>query len=159
MLNLSFEKLGGGTLSGPQGFGKPTLVVNTASECGFTPQYAELQQLWRRYGGRGLMVLGVPSNDFGGQEPGDAARVLDFCTTHYGVSFPLAQKASIAGPNRHPFYQSVAEALGEDQLPRWNFHKYLVSAEGELLGTWPSKVPPMAKEIIEAIEAALTVQE
>lgn len=156
MMNLGFERLEGGRLTGPTGFGKPTLVVNTASECGYTPQYSELQRLWRTYRERGLVVLGVPSNDFGAQEPGDSAKILDFCTTNYGIDFPLAAKAVItARAGRHPFYQAVADALGEDQLPRWNFHKYLVSGRGELLGSWPSRVSPLAREIVEAIEAAL----
>ena len=154
-LALAFERLEGGTLSTAAGFGKPVLVVNTASECGYTPQYSELQRLWRRYRERGLVVLGVPSNDFGGQEPGDAPRILEFCQRGYGVDFPLAAKAVITGADRHPFYQSVADALGEDQLPRWNFHKYLVGRDGALLGSWPSRVSPLAPEITEAIEAAL----
>lgn len=155
MINLSFSKLGGGKLTGPTGFGKPTLVVNTASACGYTPQYAELQQLWDRYRERGLVVLGVPCNDFGAQEPGDAAGIGAFCQKNYGVSFPLADKTVITGTPRHPFYEAVARAIGEDQLPRWNFHKYLVDGSGELAGAWPSKVSPLAKEIIAAIETAL----
>lgn len=155
MLSLAFEKLGGGALTGPTGFGKPTLVVNTASECGYTPQYSDLQRLWRQYRDRGLVVLGVPSNDFGGQEPGDAPKILSFCTLHYGVDFPLAAKAVITASDRHPFYASVARALGEDQLPRWNFHKYLVDGKGELAGSWPSKVSPLSPEITGAIESVL----
>jgi glutathione peroxidase len=156
MMNLGFDKLGGGRLTSPAGFGKPTLVVNTASECGYTPQYAELQQLWDRYRERGLVVLGVPCNDFGAQEPDAAGAILDFCTTNFGVTFPLAAKAGITGAaTRHPFYRSVAEALGEEHLPRWNFHKFLVGADGELVAGWPSKVSPLAKEITDAIEAAL----
>jgi glutathione peroxidase len=155
MLSLGFNGLDGGRLTGPTGFGKATLVVNTASACGYTPQYAELQQLWDRYRDRGLVVLGVPCNDFGAQEPGDAAQIGAFCQKNYGVSFPLAEKAVITREPRHPFYQSVARAIGEDQLPRWNFHKYLVGADGELLGAWPSKVSPLAPEVTAAIEAAL----
>jgi len=154
-VNLGFDKLEGGVLTPPSGPGTPMLVVNTASECGFTPQYAELQQLWERYGKRGLMVVGVPCNDFGAQEPGSVDAIRGFCTRNYGVTFPLAAKAAITGRNPHPFYQGVAAELGEDQLPRWNFHKYLVSAEGELLGAWPSKVAPMSREITDAIDAAL----
>ena len=154
-LDLAFGKLGGGTLAGAGGFGKPTLVVNTASECGYTPQYAELEKLWRQYRDRGLVVLGVPCNDFGAQEPGDAAQIGAFCQKTYGVTFPLAEKAVITGTPRHPFYASVARAIGEDQLPRWNFHKYLVGADGALLGAWPSKVSPLAREITDAIEEAL----
>lgn len=155
MVTLEFGGLDGGILRGPGGFGRATLVVNTASACGYTPQYAELQQLWERYRPRGLVVLGVPCNDFGAQEPGDAAQIRSFCQQHYGVSFPLAGKVSITGPERHPFYRSVAEAIGEENLPRWNFHKYLVAADGTLLGSWPSKVAPLSKEITDAIDAAL----
>jgi len=156
MLNLAFEKLEGGSLTGPKGFGKPTLVVNTASECGFTPQYAGLQKLWDTYRERGLVVLGVPCNDFGAQEPGDATQIHSFCEKNYGVTFPLAAKARILDKGaRHAFYQSVAEVVGEENLPRWNFHKYLVSASGELLGAWPSKVSPLSGDITSAVEAAL----
>jgi glutathione peroxidase len=155
MVNLAFERLGGGTLTGPNGFGAPTLVVNTASECGYTPQYAALQKLWEKYRDRGLVVLGVPCNDFGAQEPGDARQIGAFCEKNYGVTFPLADKVTITGPARHPFYRAVAAELGEDQLPRWNFHKYLVGRDGTLLGAWPSKVSPLSKEITDAIDAAL----
>jgi glutathione peroxidase len=155
MLDLAFTRLDGGALTGPAGFGKPTLVVNTASECGYTPQYAALQKVWDKYRERGLVVLGVPCNDFGAPAPGDAARIAGFCEKNYGVNFPLADKAVITGSGRHPFYQSVAQAIGEDQLPRWNFHKYLVDAKGELLGAWPSKVSPLSKEITDAIEQVL----
>ena len=156
MINLEFDQLGGGNRTGAAGFGKPTLVVNTASECGYTPQYAELQQLWERYRERGLVVLGVPCNDYGAQEPGEGPQIGAFCQKNYGVTFPLTAKAGITGAaTRHPFYQSVAQALGEENLPRWNFHKFLVGANGELLGGWPSKVSPLAKEITDAVEAAL----
>jgi glutathione peroxidase len=155
-LKLAFEKLGGGKLTGAGGFGKPTLVVNTASECGYTPQYKELQALWRKYRDRGLVVLGVPCNDFGAQEPGDAPQIGTFCQKNYGVDFPLTAKVQIVSKGgRHPFYQSVADELGEDQLPRWNFHKYLVGKDGALLGSWPSKVSPEDKAITDAIDAAL----
>jgi glutathione peroxidase len=156
VLNLGFDKLEGGRLTGPTGFGKATLIVNVASECGYTPQYAELQQLWERYRERGLVVLGVPCNDFGAQEPGSPAQIAAFCQKNYGVTFPLAAKAGIVkAAGRHPFYESVAGALGEDQLPRWNFHKFLVGADGELHGAWPSKISPLAAEITTAIEEML----
>ena len=155
MMNLAFQKLSGGVLCSYKGFGKPTLVVNTASACGYTPQYAALQKLHEAYGPRGLVVVGVPCNDFGEQEPGSAAEIGTFCTAHFGVTFPMAEKVSITSVPRHPFYESIQEAAGEDALPRWNFHKYLISRTGELIGSWPSKISPLSKEITEAIEAAL----
>lgn len=136
--------------------GKLLLVVNTASACGYTPQYAGLQVLWERYRSRGLQVLAVPCNDFGAQEPDSDGEISAFCASRFQVTFPLAAKAGILdAAGRHPFYAAVDELLGEAGLPRWNFHKYLVSADGTLLGSWPSKVPPDDGEILQAIEAAL----
>src|SRR3954454_23610123 len=98
----------------------PVLVVNTASQCGYTPQYAGLQQLWTEFHGRGLTIIGVPSNDFGGQEPGDAKAIAETAQHTYGVAFPIAAKTAVKGPNAHPFYKWAAEARPKD-LPRWNF--------------------------------------
>lgn len=134
--------------------GKPVLVVNTASFCGYTPQYKGLEALWRRYKDRGLVLLGVPSNDFGGQEPGSAAEIKAFCET-YDVSFPLAGKAKVTGTDAHPFYRWIAAELGDAGVPRWNFHKYLVDGEGLLVGAWPSAVTPESAEITGAVEATL----
>lgn len=137
--------------------GKAVLVVNTASACGFTPQYAGLQALWARFGGRGLSVLAVPCNDFGAQEPGGNESIKSFCESRYQVTFPLAAKAQIVDAgSRHPFYTAIAATLGEAQLPRWNFHKFLVRADGELLGAWPSKVALDAPELLTAVESALS---
>ena len=152
-LSLDFESLEGGTLKPA---GKAVLVVNTASECGYTPQYAELQQLWEKFRSRGLVVLGVPCNDFGAQEPGNAELIGAFCQKNFGVTFPLTAKVEILNARtRHPFYSAVATALGEDQLPRWNFHKYLIGADGTLLGGWPPKVAPLSAEITAAVEQSL----
>lgn len=131
------------------------LIVNTASECGFTPQYAELQVLWRRYRDRGLVVVGVPSNDFGQQEPGDEAAIKAFCRGRYRVDFPLTAKERVIGEGAHPFYRWIASELGESGTPRWNFHKYLIAPDGSLAGVWPSKVSPLDPEITEALEALL----
>ena len=134
--------------------GKPVLVVNTASFCGFTPQYADLEAVWRKFKGRGLVVLGVPSNDFGGQEPGAAAEIKKFCET-YDVSFPLSRKEAVIGPEAHPFYRWIAAELGEGGAPRWNFHKYLVDGAGHLVGAWPSAIKPTSSEIIAALEETI----
>lgn len=135
--------------------GRAVLIVNTASECGFTPQYAGLQRLWESYREHGLVVLGVPSNDFGRQEPGDEAAIRSFCTANYGVDFPMTAKQAVIGAAAHPFYRWIERTLGEGHAPRWNFHKYLIDPEGELAGAWPAKVTPLSPEIVEAIEDAL----
>ena len=134
--------------------GRPVFVVNTASFCGYTPQYADLETLWGRYKDRGLVVLGVPSNDFGKQEPGSAKEIKAFCET-YDVSFPLTEKQNVTGGDAHPLYKWIAAELGEAGVPRWNFHKYLIDANGELAGAWPSRVPPTSPEVVQAVEAAL----
>jgi glutathione peroxidase len=136
--------------------GRPVLIVNTASYCGYTPQYAGLEALWQRYRDRGLVVLGVPSNDFGRQEPGSAAEIKEFCATNYRVDFPLAEKCRVVGGEAHPFYRWVAEELGEAGAPRWNFHKYLVGPDGRLEGAWPAQVDPTDRRITEEIDRLLT---
>lgn len=135
--------------------GDPILLVNTASECDTTPQYAGLQRLHERYADRGLLVLGVPSNDFGEQEPGDDATIRAFCEQQYGVTFPLAAKQKVIPPDEHPLYAAVAVELGDMGRPTWNFHKFLFAGDGELAGLWDSRTPPEADEIIEAVEALL----
>ncbi|HVA14303.1 MAG TPA: glutathione peroxidase [Stellaceae bacterium] len=150
--DFSFRKIDGGALPLAAWRGKPVLVVNTASECGFTPQYAGLETLWQRYRDRGFVLLGVPSNDFGGQEPGGDAEIHDFCSKNFAVDFPLAAKEPVTGANAHPFYQWVASVGG---APRWNFHKYLVTADGTLAGAWPSRVAPDDPVLTGAIKTAL----
>jgi glutathione peroxidase len=136
--------------------GRPVLIVNTASFCGYTPQYRDLEALWQRYRDRGLVVLGVPSNDFGEQEPGSAAEIKQFCETNYQVDFPLTEKYRVVGGAAHPFYRWVAAQLGEGGTPRWNFHKYLVGPDGQLAGTWPTHIRPSDAAIAAEIENALT---
>ena len=153
--DYSFKSIDGAALPLAAYRGKAVLVVNTASFCGFTPQYKELEALWRKYRKRGLVVLGVPSNDFGQQEPGSAAEIKSFCATNYAIDFPLAGKERVIGPEAHPFYRWVAAELGEDAAPRWNFHKYLVGPDGALAGMWPSRVSPGSAEIAREIEALL----
>lgn len=156
--DFSFESLnandGSGEIALRDFAGHAVLVVNTASFCGFTPQYEGLEALWQRERDNGLVVLGVPSNDFGAQEPGSAEDIAQFCASNYSVSFPMTAKVPVIGGHAHPFYAWIAEELGEDAAPKWNFHKYLIGADGELAGAWPSKVEPLSEEIAGAIEAA-----
>ena len=153
--DFSFSSIDGGPLPLSGFKGKAVLVVNTASECGFTPQYADLQRLWEQYRERGLVVLGVPSNDFGAQEPGDEPAIAAFCREKYAVDFPMTAKVAVIGAGAHPFYQWIAETLGEDAAPRWNFHKYLVDGNGDLVAMWPSKVEPMSRQILDDIDTTL----
>ncbi|HEY5836787.1 glutathione peroxidase [Streptomyces sp.] len=138
--------------------GKALLVVNVASKCGLTPQYEGLERLQKRYADRGFTVLGVPCNQFGGQEPGTAEEIQTFCSTTYGVSFPLLEKADVNGANRHPLYAELArvpDASGEAGDITWNFEKFLVSAEGEVVARFRPGTEPEAAEVTGAIEAQL----
>ena len=132
--------------------GKVVLVVNVASECGFTPQYAGLQKLYAEQKDRGLVVLGFPCNQFGGQEPGTAAQIETFCQKNYGVTFPLFEKLDVKGAGKAPLYQFLTAKLGE---PAWNFHKYLVGKDGQVIQAFSSKVAPDSPELKAAIEAAI----
>jgi len=135
--------------------GKPVLVVNVASFCGFTPQYAELQKLHETYGPKGLVVLGVPSNDFGAQEPKTEPEIAKFCETSFGVTFPMTSKQKVVGGDAHALYRWISSEAGEGAAPKWNFHKYLIGKDGKLAGAWPSKVSPMSAEITGPIEKML----
>jgi glutathione peroxidase len=138
--------------------GKVTLVVNVASKCGLTPQYTGLEELHDKYKDRGFSVLGVPCNQFGGQEPGSADEIATFCSTTYGVTFPMTEKVDVNGDGRHPLYAELtatADAAGEAGDVQWNFEKFLVSPSGEIVGRFRPMVPPDADELVSAIEAAL----
>jgi glutathione peroxidase len=135
--------------------GKAVLVVNTASLCGFTRQYGDLQAVWERYRDRGLVVLGVPSNDFGGQEPGTEAEIKTFCEVNFDVVFPLTGKVRVSGDDAHPFYRWAARELGVAAVPRWNFHKYLVAPDGRLVDWFSTVTEPTAPRVLRAIEANL----
>ena len=135
--------------------GSTVLVVNTASECGYTPQYEELEALWQAYRDKGLVVLGVPSNDFGGQEPGTASEIATFCKLNYGVTFPLADKTVVKGEGAHPFYRWAGEQAGMLGRPKWNFHKYLIGADGRFIDWFSTPTKPMGPKIKAAVEKAL----
>jgi glutathione peroxidase len=155
---FSFAGLEGGEIKLADHAGKPILVVNTASLCGFTPQYAGLQQLWERYRQRGLMIVGVPSNDFGGQEPGGAADITKTAHGEYGVGFPLAAKAQVKGASPHPFYKWAASERPLE-TPRWNFHKYLVGRDGHIAAVFATDIEPMDARVINAIVKELPAPE
>lgn len=151
---FSFSGIEGGDIRLADYAGKPILVVNTASQCGYTPQFTGLQQLWTRYRERGLVIVAVPSNDFGGQEPGTAADILRTAHEDYRVSFPIVTKTEVRGKNPHPFYKWAA-AERPLETPRWNFHKYLIGRDGHVAAVFPTEIEPMDARVINAVVAQL----
>jgi glutathione peroxidase len=138
--------------------GKALLVVNVASKCGLTPQYASLERLHERYADRGFAVVGFPCNQFGEQEPGSAEEIAEFCSANYGVTFPMFEKIDVNGEGRHPVYTELTalpDAEGEAGDIQWNFEKFLVSADGKAIARFRPMVEPEASEVVSAIEAAL----
>jgi glutathione peroxidase len=138
--------------------GRVMLVVNTASFCGYTPQYEALQKVHEMYKARGFTVLGVPSGDFKGQEYGSNKEIAQFCESKFGIRFPMAEKANVIGPQAAPFYRWAVAELGPDNAPKWNFHKYLVGRDGKLIAAFPSKVKPDDPQVTAAIEKALAAK-
>jgi glutathione peroxidase len=135
--------------------GRVVLLVNTASECGYTPQYQGLEKLWLDYKDKGLVVVGVPCNDFGGQEPGEASEIATFCEVNYGVTFPLAAKTVVSGNAADPLYVWAGDKAGMLGKPSWNFHKYLFGRDGEFIDWFSTPTKPESAKIVAAIEKAL----
>ena len=135
--------------------GSAVLLVNTASECGFTGQYDGLEKLWETYKDKGLVIVGVPSNDFGGQEPGKAEEIATFCKLNYGVTFPLADKAVVKGTDAIPVYAWANNRAGMMGSPKWNFHKYLFGRDGQFIDWFSSPTEPMSNKLTAAVEKAL----
>ena len=153
--DFAFTSIDGQPLPLAQFRGRPLLVVNTASFCGYTYQYEDLEALSKRYRDRGLVVIGVPSNDFGQQEPGSTKEIKEFCESKYSVDFLLTDKQDVIGPNAHPFFRWIAAELGDAGTPRWNFHKYLVGPDGSIEGAWPSAVRPTDAAVTDEIDRLL----
>jgi glutathione peroxidase len=152
---FSFAGLEGDAIRLADYAGKPIMVVNTASLCGFAPQYAGLEQLFARFHDRGLMIIGVPSNDFGGQEPGGPAEISETANKEYGVTFPLSAKADVKGPNAHPFYKWAATERPQE-TPKWNFHKYLIGSDGYISEVFPTEVEPTDPRVVDAVAKELS---
>ncbi len=153
--DFSFQSIDGKDLPLSSFRGKVLLVVNTASLCGFTDQYRALQAVYQKYEAAGLVVIGVPSNDFGGQEPKAEKDVKAFCEGAFGVTFPLTAKYPVRGSSAHPFYRWASDTLGPMNAPWWNFHKYLVGRDGKLVTAFGTRTTPDAKDVLQAIEAEL----
>ncbi|MGH7003215.1 MAG: glutathione peroxidase [Alphaproteobacteria bacterium] len=135
--------------------GKVVLLVNTASFCGYTGQYEDLQKLWQRYRAKGFVILGVPANDFGAQEPGSNETIKSFCETNYGVDFPLLEKHKVVGPDAHPLFRWAAAQTGPAGVPRWNFHKILIGRDGRFVAWFSTRTKPLDGDVTKAIEGVL----
>ena len=156
--DYTLPSIDGGELDLAAFEGQPLLLVNTASQCGFTPQYDGLQQLYEDYQDQGLVVLGVPSNDFGRQEKGTAKQIKEFCRVNFDISFPMTDKTIVKGAGAHPFYQWLGEELGMFAQPRWNFHKYLISRDGRAVNWFASTTRPQSPKLLAAVKDALKDQ-
>ncbi|MEU6068624.1 MULTISPECIES: glutathione peroxidase [Streptomyces] len=159
VLDVEIGALRGGSADLPQYAGKAVLIVNVASKCGLTPQYTGLERLQERYAGQGFTVLGVPCNQFLGQEPGTAEEIAEFCSATYGVSFPLTEKVEVNGEGRHPLYDRLvgfADAEGHDGDIRWNFEKFLIGRDGRVVARFSPQTEPESAELVAAVEAQLS---
>jgi len=153
--DFAFPGIDGGIVRLADYQGKPVLVVNTASRCGYTYQYEKLEALYQQYRDKGFVVLGVPSDDFGGQELDTEAEVKDFCETNFAIDFPMTAITPVKGKSAHPFFTWARAVLGPENAPRWNFHKYLVGPDGKLVGAFDTRIEPDAPEVKAAVEKAL----
>ena len=152
---LNIKNISGDELDLKQFKGKTILLVNVASKCGFTKQYTELQALYEKYKNHGLVVVGVPSNQFGGQEPGSNKEIKDFCETNFNITFPMTDKVDVKGDSAHEIYMWAKKNYGNSTVPKWNFHKILINKEGKVQDTFNSFITPLSKKIISKIELNL----
>ena len=152
---LNIKNINGETLDLNQFKGKAVLLVNVASKCGFTKQYTELQKLYDLYKDKGLVVIGIPSNQFGGQEPGSNEEIKNFCETNFNITFPMTEKVDVKGENANELYLWAKNNYGKSTIPKWNFHKILINKEGKVQDTYNSFIEPLSKKIIKEIELIL----
>ena len=150
--DFNFNDIDGSQLKLSEYKGKVIIVVNVASQCGFTSQYEDMQKIWEKYQSKGVVVLAVPSNDFGGQEPGSNADIKVFCEAKFGISFPITEKVIVKGSDAHPFYQWAKDNYGNSAVPKWNFHKIIIDKDGKINDTFSSITRPSSKKFIKAIE-------
>tara|TARA_Y100001960_G_C14729343_1_gene856645 strand:+ start:297 stop:848 length:552 start_codon:yes stop_codon:yes gene_type:complete len=153
--DFNFNDLDGSVLKLSEYKNKVIVVVNVASQCGFTNQYEDMQVIWEKYQEKGLVILGVPSNDFGNQEPGNNKEIKNFCEAKFGITFPMTEKVSVKGKNAHPFYKWAEKNYGKSAIPKWNFHKILINKEGKVEDTFASFTNPLSKKLIKKIEKIL----
>ena len=153
--DFQFKDLDGSALNLSEYKGKVVVVINVASQCGFTNQYEDMQKVWEKYQEKGVVMLGVPSNDFGKQEPGSNEDIKNFCEAKFGISFPMTEKVSVKGADAHPFYIWAEKNHGKSAVPKWNFHKIIINKEGKIEKTFSSMTNPSSKKFIEVIENLL----
>ena len=153
--DFKFKDLDGSALNLSEYKGKIVVVVNVASQCGFTNQYEDMQNVWKQYQSRGVVMLGVPSNDFGKQEPGSNEDIKNFCEAKFGITFPMTEKVSVKGTDAHPFYIWAKENHGNSAVPKWNFHKIIINKVGKIEKIFSSMTNPSSKKFIEVIENLL----
>ena len=153
--DFQFNDLDGSPLSLSEYKGKIIIAVNVASQCGFTKQYEDMQNIWEKYQSKGIVMLGIPSNDFGKQEPGSSKEIKNFCEAKFGITFPMTEKVSVKGQNAHPFYIWAKENYGKEAVPKWNFHKIIINKNGKIDDTFASITNPSSERFIKAIEKAL----
>jgi len=152
---FNFNDLDGGELKLSDYKNKIIVVINVASKCGFTNQYEDMQKTWEKYQKKGLVVIGVPSNDFGSQEPGNSENIKNFCEAKFGISFPMTEKVKIKGDKAHPFYLWAKKNHGKSAVPKWNFHKIIISRDGKVAESFSSITNPSSKKFINVIENLL----
>ena len=153
--DFSFDDINGSSIKLSEYKDKIIVVVNVASQCGFTNQYEDMQKIWEEYQNKGIVILGVPSNDFGGQEPGTNKEIKNFCEATFGITFPMTSKVSVKGENAHPFYKWAKKNYGKSAVPKWNFHKIIIGKDGKIEDTFASLTNPSSKRFIKALEKAL----
>ena len=150
--DFNFNDLDGSQLELSDYKNKVIIVVNVASQCGFTSQYEDMQKIWEKYQNKGVVMLGVPSNDFGNQEPGNSSEIKNFCEAKFGITFPMTEKVSVKGEKAHSFYKWAKKNYGIGAIPKWNFHKIIIGKNGKVLDTFASFTKPTSKKFLNTIE-------
>ena len=153
--DFNFNDLDGSPLKLSEYNNKVIIVVNVASQCGFTKQYEDMQKVWEEYQDKGVIMLGIPSNNFGNQEPGTSEEIKNFCEAKFGITFPMTEKITVKGENAHPFYKWAKENHGKSAIPKWNFHKIIIGKDGKVIDTFASITNPSSNKFIKVIEKAL----
>ena len=153
--DFKFNDLDGSPLSLSEYKGKIIVAVNVASQCGFTKQYEDMQNIWEKYQSKGLIMLGIPSNDFGKQEPGSSKEIKNFCEAKFGITFPMTEKVSVKGPDAHPFYLWAKDNYGKSAIPKWNFHKIIIDKSGKIADTFSSMTNPSSNKFVKTIESLI----